>query len=186
MGLKLVLKCTYTIKLSCLKVSALHRTIVKFPLKRARFFTTKKVMLSAPPPKSELSNGLTLPLSDHCYWSDQTSSIREEEESPASATSLEVTPSPRPESKIDAREDSLEPLSILLPQTLKNQGQEVLHHGVCWEQGGEEDGEQWTANITRGWDRTALSRMIPAPYIYPHMALTSSIRWSNWLLEKLI
>ena len=26
------------------------------------------------------------------------------------------------------------------------------------------------------WNRTALSRMIPAPYIYPHMALTSSIR----------
>ena len=90
----------------------------------------KKVTLSAPPPKSVLSNGLTPPLSDHCYWSDQTSSIREEEESPASATSLEVTPSPRPESKIDAREDSLEPLSILFPQTLKNQGQEVLHHGV--------------------------------------------------------
>ena len=130
--------------------------------------------------KSELCNCLTPPLSDHCYWSDQTSSIREEEESPASATSLEVTPSPRPESKIDAREDSLEPLSILFPQTLKNQGQEVLHHGVCWEQGGEEDGEQWTENITRGCDRTVLSRMIPAPYIYPHMALTSSIRWSNW------
>merc|ERR1719154_898025 len=89
----------------------------------------KKVTLSAPAPKSELSNGLTPPLSDHCYWSDQSSSIREEE-SPASATSLEVTPSPRPESKIDAREDSLEPLSILFPQTLKNQGQEVLHHGV--------------------------------------------------------
>ena len=78
----------------------------------------KKVMLSAPPPKSELSNGLTPPLSDHGYWSDQTSSIREEEESPASATSLEVTPSPRPESKIDAR-------SCLLRA-----------------RGGEEDGEQ--------------------------------------------
>ena len=91
----------------------------------------KKVTLSSPRPKYELSNGLTPPLSDHCYWSDQTSSFREEEESPASATSLEVTPSPRPESKIDAREDSLEPLSILLPQTLKNQGQELLHHGVC-------------------------------------------------------
>ena len=63
----------------------------------------KKVTLSASPPKSELSNGLTPPLSDHCYWSDHTSSFREEEESPASATSLEVTPSPRPESKIDAR-----------------------------------------------------------------------------------
>ena len=93
----------------------------------------KKVTLSSPRPKYELSNGLTPPLSDHCYWSDQTSSFREEEESPApaSATSSKVTPSPRSESKIDAREDSLEPLSILLPQTLKNQGQELLHHGVC-------------------------------------------------------
>ena len=30
----------------------------------------KKVTLSALPPKSELSNGLTQPLSGHCYWSD--------------------------------------------------------------------------------------------------------------------